>query len=178
MRPTLLSTLLLAVLAAPAAAGDIVQQRLPDGRVIFTDRPVSEARTLRTWQFQPEDAELAAQRRAAGERESAAVSERIARQLEQQREIDRDLELARVQAGAELDAARARREAEPAQVIFWPRHRFWPPLHPHPPGARPPKPHPPGARPPPARPGPKLPPRPGATRPPGPNENFREWPAY
>jgi hypothetical protein len=153
----------------PAPVRDIVQQRLPDGRVIFTDRPVSDARTLRTWQYQPEDPQLAASRRAAAERESTAVSERIARQLEQQREIDREIEMARLEAAADAarDAARERNEAEPPQVIVWPRRA----LRPHP-SLRP---HPPGARPPPHRPGPKLAPRPGATRPPGPNQP-PEWP--
>lgn len=167
--------------AAPAPVRDIVQQRLPDGRVIFTDRPVRDARTLRTWQYQPEDPQLATARRAAAERESAAVTERIARRLEQQREIDRDIELARAQAAAaaaERDAARVRSEAEQPQVIVWPRRSFGPrpPFKPHPPGAHLPfKPHPPGVKPP-QRPGPKLPPRPGATPPPGPNTHYDRWP--
>jgi hypothetical protein len=185
---------------APASAAtpppprrDIVQQRLPDGRVIFTDRPLSEARTLRTWQFEPEDPQLAAARRAAAERESAAVSERIARRLEQEREIDREMDLARLEAAraaAERDAVRAR-EAEPRQVIVWPPHgwRPGPPFRPRPPGvhpprrpdgpvARPPYPRPPpGALPPPHWPGSTLPPHPGANRPPrGPGQPIGEWP--
>lgn len=165
----------------PAPTRDIVQQRLPDGRVIFTDRPLSDARTLRTWQYQPEDPQLAALRRAAAERESAAVTERIARQLEQQREIEGDVALARARAAAaeaERDAAQARAEATEPQVVVWPRGAFRPrpPFHAHPPGAHPPhKPRPPGARPP-HRPGPKLPPRPGATPPPGPNKHYPDWP--
>ncbi len=163
--------------AAPAPLRDIVQQRLPDGRVIITDRPVSDARTLRTWHYPPEDPQLAASRRAAAERESAAVTERIARQIAQQREIDRDIDLARARAAAaaaERDAARARSEAEPAHIVVWPRRAFGPqpPFRPHPPGAHPPfKPGPPGVRPP-DRPGPKLPPRPGATPPPGLNTQY------
>lgn len=128
--------------AAPAAAPlrEIVQQRLPDGRIVLTDRPLGSARTLRTWQYQPEDAQAAAQRRAAGQRESAAVSERIARQLAEQRETDRQVALARAQASAleaEREAARARLQADPPLVFLWPR-AAWRPDPPHRPGARPP----------------------------------------
>lgn len=150
--------------AAPAApaAREIVQQRLPDGRVIFTDRPQPGAKTERRWTTTPEDPAEADARRAAAQRESAAVSERIGRQIEQQRERDQAVELARAkaaQAEAEREAARARAEAEaPPQVVMIP-HR---PVRPRPPPTvRPPEPRPP------ERPGPKVPPRPGATPPPG-----------
>lgn len=150
--------------AAPAApaAREIVQQRLPDGRVIFTDRPQPGAKTERRWTTTPEDPAEADARRAASQRESAAVSERIGRQIEQQRERDQEVELARAkaaQAEAEREAARARAEAEaPPPVVVIP-HR---PVRPRPPPTvRPPEPRPP------ERPGPKVPPRPGATPPPG-----------
>lgn len=168
--------------AVPAAGAtrSIVQQRLPDGSIVLTDRPLGEAQTLRTWQFEREDEQAAAERRAAAQREAAAVSERIERRLEQQREIDRELEMARLQAAqaaAEREAALARAyaEAEPQHVIVWP-HRG---LRPYPHWKKPPhhRPQPPGVRPPRQA----LPPghslqRKAPGKPLGPNRHLSEWP--
>ena len=79
----------------------IVQQRLPDGSILITDRPQAEGRTLRSWNFEPEDpaaSRAAEARRAAARAEAEAVNERIARQMEQQRTRDLELELARTRA--------------------------------------------------------------------------------
>jgi hypothetical protein len=133
---------------APAAPRDIVQQRLPDGRIVFTDRPQAGAATVRTWRFEPEDAAAAEARRAAAQQESQRVSERIARQIESQAERNKELDLARLRAAeaqAERDAARARAEAAAARqiVVARPLYGFVPvPVRPVPPrpGPRPPRP--------------------------------------
>jgi hypothetical protein len=133
---------LLLVGAAPAGhaqtSQEILRQRLPDGSVVFTDRPQSGAKTEKRWNFESEDPAAAAARRAELRSESATVSERIARQQADERERELQAEVARsraAQAAAERDAALARAEAtnRPIYVtapVFWP----WP--------IRPPQPHP------------------------------------
>lgn len=145
--------------ADAGGAREIVQQRLPDGRIVFTDRPQPGATVERRWQFAPHDAAEAEAQRAARQREAEAVSERIARQLEQERQDDLAFAIARLQAEqarAEREAARA--AAEPVPVFAWPL----PVLRPYPPGLH---------QPPPQRPrlGPKVPPTKRFTPPPGPN---------
>lgn len=162
--------LILAV-ALSWAAGDalaqearIVQQRLPDGSIVLTDRPQSEGRVERSWTIarDPDADAQAAARRQQATREAAEVNARIGRQLEREQERMHELELLRQRAAAadaERAAARARAEAEdalPRQVVI----------------ARPPRLHPPrptrvrdDLRPPPRRP-PTMSPRPGPTPPP------------
>ena len=100
-----------AALAQEPAPREIVQQRLPDGSVIFTDRPQPNAKTERSWQVTPDEPGAEA-RRAEAQRNAAAVIERAARQ----REAERDRELERQIAGDRLAAARAERDAEQARL--------------------------------------------------------------
>jgi hypothetical protein len=161
---------------------EILRQRLPDGSVVFTDRPQSGGKTEKRWNFDSEDPAAAAARRAELRSESATVSERIARQQADERERELQAELARsraAQAAAEREAALARAEAAnpPSYFtgpVFWP----WPvrPPHPYPGGGvwEPPvigKPRPPGQFVPPRPPGQFVPPRP-----PGQYVPPRSWP--
>jgi hypothetical protein len=112
--------------ATTSATQQIYQQRTADGRIVLSDRPLSGARTQRTWQYTPEDAAAAQQRREVARREAEAVSERIQRQLERERQRAEEFALERMrlaQAQAQRDAERARYEAqrEPAVVVFVPR---------------------------------------------------------
>jgi hypothetical protein len=112
-RHLLLACLLGAGLAAAQepAPREIVQQRLPDGSVIFTDRPQPGAKTERSWQVTPDDPGAAA-RRTEAERNAAAIIERGARE----REAQRDRELERQIAADRAAAARAERDAELARL--------------------------------------------------------------
>lgn len=144
MRPSLLlvATLALAAGATADAAQEILRQRLPDGSVVFTDRPQPGGTIERRWSFESEDPVAAQARRDALQRESDAVSERLNRREADARERALQAELARAradQAAAESEAARARAEE--------PRHLAWPILRPPPP--RPPAPT--GVTPPPPR---------------------------
>jgi len=109
-----------------SAATQIYQQRTADGRIVLSDQPVAGAKTQRTWQFAPEDAAAAQQRRENARREAEAVSERIQRQLDREQQRDEQLALERVriaQAQAQRDAERARYEAQrETVVVFVPRH--------------------------------------------------------
>ena len=82
--------LLVAAASAGAATGttQIVQQRLSDGRILLTDRPVRGAATERSWQMANEDPVAARQRAADVRAEAKEVSERIQRMLEQDRRAD------------------------------------------------------------------------------------------
>lgn len=108
----------LAAAAATDAPPRIVQQRLPDGSVVLTDRPQPGARIERSWAVTRDGAADAAavQHREQAAREAAAVNERFARQFESEREHELDLLRQRADAAeAERRAAQARREAEEAQ---------------------------------------------------------------
>jgi flagellar biosynthesis GTPase FlhF len=147
MRSVLQSLLVtLVLMTEPAAAAqEIVRQRLPDGRVVFTDRPVPGATIEKRWSVEPEDPVAAQARREALARESAAVSERLTRNAAAQREADLQAELARERAArdaAEREAARARAEAAEQAA---PRAIVWPALRPRP------QPAPVGITPPPPR---------------------------
>ena len=118
------------------AASQIYQQRTADGRIVLSDRPLPGAHMQRTWQFVPEDAAAAQQRRDIARRDAEAVSERIQRQLDREQQRAEELALERLrlaQAQAERAAERARYEAqyEPAGVVYWPRHAHVWPRHPH-----------------------------------------------
>ena len=130
-----------------ATPRDIVQQRTPDGRVVFSDRPQPGAIVERTWRFAPEDRAAAEARRAAALREVQAIDERIARRLELQAERDKEIEIARLRlaaAQAAGDAERARAEAAAPRVVV--AQPWW---RPFPAGlqALPPRPSPRGPRP-------------------------------
>lgn len=150
---------------------EILRQRLPDGSIVFTDRPQSGGKTEKRWNFEAEDPVAAAARRAELRSESEAVSERIARQQADERERELQAELARsraAQAAAEREAALARAEAtNPPSYVTGPVYGPWPvrPPRPYPGGGvwDPPvigKPRPPGQYVPPRPPGQYLPPRP------------------
>lgn len=133
--------LALALLLAPGLpwAQEIVRQRLPDGRILFTDRPQPGVPIEQRWSIEPEDPVAAQARREALQRESAAVSERLNRQATESRERELQAELAReraARAAAEREAARARADAaaEPARAIVWPARRLPPPHPALPPG--------------------------------------------
>ena len=117
MRPlvslTLLSSLLLAAMSAGAATGttEVVQQRLSDGRILLTDRPVRGATTERSWQVTNSDPAAASQRAAAVTAEANQVSERIQRMIEQDRRADMERERARLEALAM--AQQQQRDDEP-----------------------------------------------------------------
>jgi|KBSMisStaDraftv2_1062788.scaffolds.fasta_scaffold1061819_1 hypothetical protein len=85
----LVSALTGAATASAATSGpattEIVQQRLSDGRILLTDRPVRGATTERSWQLPVEDPAAARQRALDVSAEAQMVSERIQRLLDQQR---------------------------------------------------------------------------------------------
>lgn len=102
--------------AAGAAAEqtEIYQQRGADGGVVLTDRPSPSRSTERVWQIEREDPAAASQRAEGVRREARAVSERVQRRLDNERERaaevdferrrfdgavrDRQVELARIEA--------------------------------------------------------------------------------
>lgn len=121
---------LLALAWAPAAAQDtrvasvqIYQQRMSDGSIVLTDRPVRSAQTQRIWEVEPEDAAAARQRSERVRLEAQTVSERIQRRIDgqQYRTQEREIETLR------SNLAEARRDAEaarqPAVVIVPQGHR-------------------------------------------------------
>ncbi|HSV70420.1 MAG TPA: hypothetical protein VLI72_09925 [Methylibium sp.] len=122
MRPPSIVVAVALAAGLPAhAAQQIVRQRLPDGSIVFTDRPQPGGTIEQRWQFEPEDPVAAQARRDALQRESDAVSERLNRREADARERALQAELARAradQAAAESEAARARAEE--------PRHIAWP----------------------------------------------------
>ncbi|AKJ31781.1 hypothetical protein [Caldimonas brevitalea] len=113
--------------ATPTAAAEqaIYQQRLPDGQVVITDRPVPGAVILKTWNVPTDDPAQAAARRAAAQQEAAQTAERVQRNLESRQQLDTQLEIERLrrdQAQAELAAerersARAQAESQPVWVV-------------------------------------------------------------
>ena len=117
MRPLFLLALFssLFVVAAPAGAAagttQVVQQRLSDGRILLTDRPVRGATTERSWDVQADDPAAARQRAAAVSAEAAQVSERIQRMIEQDRRAD--IERERTRLAALAMAQQQQRDDEP-----------------------------------------------------------------
>jgi len=118
MRPLFLLALFssLFVVAAPAGAAagttQVVQQRLSDGRILLTDRPVRGATTERSWDVQADDPAAARQRAAAVSAEAAQVSERIQRMIEQERRADIERERTRLAALA-MAQQQQQRDDEP-----------------------------------------------------------------
>ena len=111
----------------------IYQQRGPDGKIVFTDRPSTGATTERTWRFDPEDpkaVEAAEARREVGRVEAAQVNERFQRSLEQQqrRELEMEIErlrLSQTQAVIDLERGRAAMQEPVYYGPFWPDRRGW-----------------------------------------------------
>jgi hypothetical protein len=101
---------MLAMLAGAASAQTIYRYRTPDGRTIFTDRPVPGAVLEEELQraAQPDPAAVAAQRAAARERAREA-SDRAADRIAALQSVDQEIRAATValqQARAALDAGR------------------------------------------------------------------------
>jgi hypothetical protein len=109
----------------PVNAGSrIYQQRLADGRVVLTDRPVDGAQTQRTWEIPREDPEAARQRSERVRLEAEAVAARIQRRLERQQARTDEFELERLRVGlaeARRDAEIARDNARETAILFAPR---------------------------------------------------------
>lgn len=125
--------------AATEPARAIYQQRTPDGRVVFTDRPAASAATERRWLIDAEDPSAAAARREASKAESDKVTERIQRSIDQQRQLDNALQIQQSRAQQAADEQRARDRQRDADldsrpIVVMPQ-RPWN----HPPGTR----HPP-----------------------------------
>jgi hypothetical protein len=97
---TLLSSLLAVAGSAVAAAGttEVVQQRLSDGRILLTDRPVRGATTERSWQMTNDDPAAARQRAADVRAEAKEVSERIQRMIDSERRAGEERERMRLAA--------------------------------------------------------------------------------
>ena len=118
MRPLVSLTLLCSLLATAASAGaatgttEVVQQRLSDGRILLTDKPVRGATTERTWQMTNDDPAAARQRAAAVTAEANQVSERIQRMLDQDRRADIERERSRLAALA-MAEQQQQRDDEP-----------------------------------------------------------------
>lgn len=104
-------------LAAAAVAADgerppqtIYQQRLPDGRVVFTDRPEPGAQTERNWQIVPDDPVAAAARREAARAEARDITERVQKAADYRQKLDTELEIERMRRAQALAALEAERE--------------------------------------------------------------------
>ncbi len=96
---------------APARTSQIYQHRTADGRIVLSDRPVAGAQLQRTWNIANEDTVAARERSEKGRLEAQAVSERI------QRQLDADRQRADAQEAERLRVAlaEARRDAEVAR---------------------------------------------------------------
>ena len=96
---------------APARTTQIYQQRTADGRIVLSDRPVAGAQLQRTWDIANEDAVAARERSEKSRLEARAVTERI------QRQLDGDRQRAEAQEAERLRVAlaEARRDAEVAR---------------------------------------------------------------
>ena len=108
-------SLLLAAFGARAEEASTVgvyQQRIADGHIVITDRPVEGAKTMRTWQLAREDAAAARLRSEQVRLEAQAVSERVQRRIDRQQALADDDEVARLRLGL----ADARRDAEQARA--------------------------------------------------------------
>lgn len=129
---------MLACAPAQADEGDrapqtVYQQRLPDGRVVFSDRPEPGAVTERHWSFVPDDPAQAAARREAARTEANEVHQRVQRAADYRQQLDNELEIERMrraQAMALLEAERERTarqlaEQNPPAVVIPGWQRPW-----------------------------------------------------
>ena len=96
---------------APARTSQIYQQRTADGRTVLSDRPLTGVPVQRSWSMEREDPVAAKARGEKVRLDAQAVSERI------QRQLDSDRERAELQEAARLRVAlaEARRDAELAR---------------------------------------------------------------
>ena len=92
--------------AEEASRSTVHQYRTVDGQVIFSDHPIPGAVLQRSWRAVSDDPD-AIRRRDEARREAAAVTERIQRSIEADRQREHELALARMQVAAAADAARA-----------------------------------------------------------------------
>ena len=122
--PLVLSLVAFAAAAEEGAAVGVYQQRLADGRIVITDRPVEGAQTMRTWQIAREDTAAARLRSEQVRLEAEAVSERVQRRIDRQQALADGLEIERLRIGlaeARRDAEQARASAADAPVLLWGR---------------------------------------------------------
>ena len=91
---------------ASRTSSSVHQYRTVDGQVIFSDHPIPGAFLQRSWRAVSDDPD-AIRRRDVARREAAAVTERIQRSIETDRQRGHELALARMQVAAAADAARA-----------------------------------------------------------------------
>jgi len=96
---------------APARTSQIYQQRTADGRTVLSDRPLTGVPVQRSWSMEREDPVAAKARGEKVRLDAQAVSERIQRQLDSERERADLQEAARLR----IALAEARREAELAR---------------------------------------------------------------
>ncbi len=96
---------------APARNSQIYQHRTADGRIVLSDRPVAGAQLQRTWAIANEDAVAARERSEKSRLEAQAVTERIQRQLDGDRQRAEAEETARLRGAL----AEARRDADLAR---------------------------------------------------------------
>lgn len=108
MRTTLLLVPLLAALALPAEAQTIYKFVRPDGRVVYSDRPVPGARLEEELERAPQpDAAAAAAARARQEQRAKALNEAATQRAKSLDQAEGDLR----EWSRRLDEARARLEA-------------------------------------------------------------------
>lgn len=108
MRSTLLLVPLLAALALPAEAQTIYKFVRPDGRVVYSDRPVPGARLEEELERAPQpDAAAAAAARARQEQRAKALNEAATQRAKSLDQAEGDLR----EWSRRLDEARARLEA-------------------------------------------------------------------
>ena len=96
---------------APARTSQIYQQRTADGRTVLSDRPLTGVPVQRSWSMEREDPVAAKARGEKVRLDAQAVSERIQRQLDSERERADLQEAARLR----IALAEARRDAELAR---------------------------------------------------------------
>jgi len=123
----ILAALLLGVLAGTAGSARadadtrVFQQRLADGRVVLSDRPIEGVAVQRSWQIAREDPQAARQRSENVRREAEQVAERIQRRLDREQASAMQLEADRLRSNA-AESRRARelaRDEEREPTVFF-----------------------------------------------------------
>jgi len=139
--PTGMDSALRCLIAALAACGgistaaaeqtasrmsQIYQQRTADGGIVLSDRPTPGAPIQRSWSIVGEDPVAARERSERVRLEAQAVSERIQRELDRDRQRADSTEVERLRrslAEARRDAELAREAARETSVVYLPRWR-------------------------------------------------------